>query len=541
MGFREAALFGFVLLLSGVNLCAASLNWSNFSTNETLNPQEQVTESLQLPRSAQTADHQSNRTQHADPVRSPVTYRLKSNQLRKQKPPLVHQNQLEASKLTSEQLEPQVTVQPKELIKLPIPGPDLNPPVKPGSKVQMLVFEQRVPSAASSVAVRCGEGRVIIEVKQDFLGNGQLIHPSDLTLGGCAALDGAHHVLRFQSELHSCGSMMTMTEEALIYSFTLMYAPKPIGNTFILRTSPAEVVIECQYRRRHYVSSSAVRPTWKTFASNMLAEQQLHFSLRLMTEDWQSQRPSNVYFLSDVMHIEAAVLQGHHVPLRVYADSCVATASPDPNSEPRYPFINNHGCLSDAKLTGAKSYFMQRSQEDKLHIQLKAFRFHHDHRNSLYITCHLKATKASVAINSKHKACSFLTEANRWVASGGDNKVCDCCETSCSEQRQKRSLAADADLWWEGTAALGPILLEDDILPQELTELSTLHLKQDSVLRTREVTQAASYSSVVVLCGVGAALALVLLVFMGAVICSRQHKQTGHFVCTWPKTIKNLE
>lgn len=31
------------------------------------------------------------------------------------------------------------------------------------------------------------------------------------------------------------------------------------------------------------MSSNAVRPTWKPFASNMLAEQQLHFSLRLMT------------------------------------------------------------------------------------------------------------------------------------------------------------------------------------------------------------------------------------------------------------------
>lgn len=31
------------------------------------------------------------------------------------------------------------------------------------------------------------------------------------------------------------------------------------------------------------MSSNAVRPTWKPFASSMLAEQQLHFSLRLMT------------------------------------------------------------------------------------------------------------------------------------------------------------------------------------------------------------------------------------------------------------------
>lgn len=43
------------------------------------------------------------------------------------------------------------------------------------------------------------------------------------------------------------------------------------------------------------------------------------------------------------MHIEAAVLRGNHIPLRVYVDSCVATANPDPYSQPRYSLINNHG------------------------------------------------------------------------------------------------------------------------------------------------------------------------------------------------------
>ncbi|XP_039649503.1 zona pellucida sperm-binding protein 3-like [Perca fluviatilis] len=528
MGFREAALFGFVLLLSGGNLCAATQNWSNFSTNETLNPQEQVITSLQLPRSPRTTDHQSNRNEHDNLVHSPLAYQLRNPAVRKQKParPLlehIFQNlqTSEAVELTSEQLEPEVNVQ--KLLKL-VQGPDLNPPVKPESKVLTLVFDQRVPVPANSVAAHCEEGGVTIEVKQYFLGNGQLIRPSDLTLGGCAAQAATPHVVQFQTELQGCGSTMTMTEEAIIYYFSLTYSPTPNGNTFILKTNPVEVVIECPLSKRHDVSSGAVRPTWKLFAFNMLAEQQLRFSLRLMTEDWQSQRPSRVYFPSDVMHIEAALLRGHHVPLRVYVHSCVATEFPDPNSQPRYPFINNHGCFSDAKLTGAKSYFMQRSQEDKLHLQLEAFKFPHNHGNSLYITCHLKAAKVSVPIDSQHKACSFLTEANRWVASGGDNKVCDCCETSC--KRRKRSLGEDAviglspDLQWEGTAALGPILLEG------LTPLSELQTHE--VIREEEV----SYSSMALLCGVGAALALVLLVFMAAIICSRRHKPTGHFVCT---------
>ncbi|XP_040888564.1 zona pellucida sperm-binding protein 3-like [Toxotes jaculatrix] len=548
MGFREAVLLGFLLLFTRGNLCVASQNWFNLSINETLNQiaQEQVTASSQLPRTLQTTDHQSNRTQQSDPARSPASYRLRSYQLRnpavsKQKAaqPLAEWTQTfqnpQRLELTSEQLDQWETVLAQELLKLPFHGPDMNPPVAQEPKV-LVKLEQRVPVPADSVAVRCGESEITIEVKQDFLGNGQLIRPSDLTLGGCAALDTADHILQFQTELQGCGSRMTMTEDALIYSFSLMYSPTAIGKTFILKTNPAEVVIECHYQRRHYVSSNAVRPTWKQFASNMLAEQKLHFSLRLMTDDWQSQRPSSVYFLSDVMHIEAAVLQAHHVPLRVYVDSCVATVNPDPGSQPRYPFINNHGCLTDAKLTGAKSYFMQRSQEDKLHFLLKAFRFHQDHRNSLYITCHLKATTVSATINSQLKACSFLTEANRWVASGGDNKVCSCCETSCTEQRRRRGLAADAglplDLQWEGTAALGPILLEENILLEELTEVSELPSEPVSLLQTHKVIQAASYPSIALLCGVGAALAVVLLGFMGAVIGSRLRKPVGHAVCT---------
>lgn len=43
--------------------------------------------------------------------------------------------------------------------------------------------------------------------------------------------------------------LIQMTEDALIYSFSLVYLPTPIGNTVILKTNPTEVVIECHYQR----------------------------------------------------------------------------------------------------------------------------------------------------------------------------------------------------------------------------------------------------------------------------------------------------
>lgn len=44
-----------------------------------------------------------------------------------------------------------------------------------------------------------------------------------------------------------------------------------------------------------------------------------------------------------MIHIEAAVLRGYHIPLRIYVDSCVTTVAPNPDSQPRYLFIDNHG------------------------------------------------------------------------------------------------------------------------------------------------------------------------------------------------------
>lgn len=40
-------------------------------------------------------------------------------------------------------------------------------------------------------------------------------------------------------------------------------------------------------------------------------------------------------------------------------------------------------CFRDSKLTGDKSFFLQRSQEDKLQFQLKAFRFPQSINNSV--------------------------------------------------------------------------------------------------------------------------------------------------------------
>ncbi|KAK6311065.1 hypothetical protein J4Q44_G00191200 [Coregonus suidteri] len=318
------------------------------------------------------------------------------------------------------------------------------------------VFEWPQPVAANRVAAWCGESVVRVEVKQDLLG--RLIQPERITLGGCAATeeDADAHVLTFESELHGCGSELTMTEDVLIYTFTLVHEPKPLANTSIVKTSAAMVDIECHYLRNHDVSSNALKPTWIPYTSNMVAEELLYFSLRLMTADWQFERPSNHYYLGDVINMEASVMPYHHVPLRVFVDCCVATLAPDVNTVPRYSFIENHGCLVDAKLTGSSSQFLSRSKDDKIQFQLESFRFQpRNDSQQLYITCHLKATAASSPIDAENKACSFT---DGWKAAGGDDQVCGCCDSSCAVSKAN-DLDSDSDFQWEGDATLGPVIV----------------------------------------------------------------------------------
>ncbi|KAL6460897.1 hypothetical protein MHYP_G00308670 [Metynnis hypsauchen] len=275
-------------------------------------------------------------------------------------------------------------------------------------------FEPRQPVSAVSVAAECGENSVYVEVKKDLFGTGELINPSALSLGGCAAIgeDSAAQVLIFEAELQLCNSVLRTTADELVYSFVLQYANEPLGGKPIVRTSGATV------------------------------------------DDWRHERPSNQYFLGDLINIEASVMQYNHVPLRIFVDSCVATATPDANAAPRYSFIDHYGCLVDAKLTGSTSHFLPRVQADKLQFQLETFVFQQQRSELIYLTCFLKATPASAPTDGMHKACSFT--ANRWMTADDDDRVCGCCDASCG-LRDEGHESPGAGLKWGGNVSVGPV------------------------------------------------------------------------------------
>ncbi|MGH0180852.1 UNVERIFIED_CONTAM: hypothetical protein FKN15_004769 [Acipenser sinensis] len=314
-----------------------------------------------------------------------------------------------------------------------------------------------------------------------------------------------------------------MVQDTLVYSFTLSYSPTPGSNLPIVRTNAAQVGIECRYLRLHNVSSNALKPTWVPFTSTKLAEAALDFSLRLMTDDWLTQRTSNIYSLGDVVNIEASVDGTNHMSLRLFVDNCVATMVPDKNASPRYVFIDNGGCLVDAKVSGSGSRFMSpRVQNTKLQMRLDAFRFYSDARSSIYITCHLKVASASQNVDSVNKACSFTAGSSRWSSVDGSDQVCSCCNTgSCAAgnpYRKRRGAAGNMALEWEGDACVGPLIVLETLYDLDAQSLG---------LKAEDSKSQGFPVEVLVLAGVVSAVALGCIAALAAVLYRRSGKPTA--------------
>ncbi|XP_066578679.1 zona pellucida sperm-binding protein 3 [Amia ocellicauda] len=308
-------------------------------------------------------------------------------------------------------------------------------------------------SVTRALSAQCGRRTVEVAVHRDLFGTGRLIQASDVQMGGCtvARQEASARVLVFESALKGCGSRVTVTSESVVYSFSLVYHPAALPGFPIVRTSPFSVGIECHY------PSDPLKPTWAPFTSTHSVEDLLDFSLQLMTDDWSSQRPSEVYFLGDVLNLEASVHGASRVPLRLFVDSCVATLEPDQTSLPSYTLVENKGCLVDAKVTGSHSRFLDRLQDDTLQMQLDAFKFHVGSRSKIYITCHLRVTDTFQRVSVVDKACSFLD--NRWSSVDGLDQVCVCCDGGrCGRIRRSEPHYGRA-----GDVTVGPLAVLDPV------------------------------------------------------------------------------
>ncbi|XP_041274317.1 zona pellucida sperm-binding protein 3 [Onychostruthus taczanowskii] len=324
------------------------------------------------------------------------------------------------------------------------------------------------------VEVQCQEAQLVVTVHRDLFGTGRLVSAAELSLGPAACkhsrLDPSQKTVTFSAGLHECGSTVQVTPDSLIYRTLLSYDPSPGSNPAIVRSDPAVIPIECHYPRRDNVSSGSIRPTWAPFNSALASQEKLLFSLRLMNEDWSSERDLSAFRLGDVLNIQAEVGAHSHVPLRLFVDSCVATLGPGAGSEPHYAIIDFNGCLVDGRSDATSSAFVTpRPRQDVLRFQIDAFRFAGDSRSLIYITCHLKVTPAEQSPDALNKACSFSKARNTWAPVEGTRDICSCCERGNCGQRGPRPVEPwnghryrrhDGDgATSEADVVIGPVLL----------------------------------------------------------------------------------
>ncbi|XP_039602980.1 zona pellucida sperm-binding protein 3-like [Polypterus senegalus] len=385
--------------------------------------------------------------------------------------------------------------------------------------IQSEGWAQQRAGSPQSVSAQCTETEVIVSISSDLFGIRHPVQPSDLTLGGCGVTSqvSAPPTFVIEASLQECGNNVTMLPDEIVYNFTLEYNPSLIPGIPIMRTNPAEVQIECHYPRNHNVSSNALNPTWVPYTSTISAEDILGFSLDIMNRDWSGPSSSNTFYLGDFINLQASVDNTNHVPLRIFVDNCVASPASD-GSAPTYTFIGNHGCFIDRELTNSSSQFITpRVNDSILQFELDAFRFYGVATSSIFITCSLKVTLATLIINSLNKACSYIPGVSQWTSVDGSDLACSCCDTNClaglperkraekHKQRPRRSALSIHDKW-EKTLVVGPLFLEGKPRPV----MSGQHAANEE-----QPYEISTGSSILVLGSVVGLLALAGSVFLG--------------------------
>ncbi|NXX39356.1 ZP3 protein, partial [Tricholaema leucomelas] len=90
------------------------------------------------------------------------------------------------------------------------------------------------------------------------------------------------------------------------------------------------------------VSSRAIQPSWISFGSTAARRRGLRFALDVYDSSWSSRllQPPR-YSLGELINLEASVGTNRQLPLRVFADECVA--SPSAAERLRYEVITDDG------------------------------------------------------------------------------------------------------------------------------------------------------------------------------------------------------
>ncbi|KAM9790563.1 zona pellucida sperm-binding protein 3-like [Syngnathus typhle] len=259
-------------------------------------------------------------------------------------------------------------------------------------------------------------------------------------LGTCAPVSASAREATFRVDYTDCNFRTMVTGDKVVHTNDLIYLAPDSGEQTL--THP----VICVFDRPKEWAPTSYDPVFSTYGQSGLV-----FHMGLMNEDFTGPAAATRFALGSFIPMVARVEEKMHQPLLLLIEECIATTTPERQSDYYYNIIGNKGCLLDSKMS--QSRYEQRLISSEVRLSLQAFRFAVE--EEVFIHCKLVAWDPS-GIGQTKKACNFV-KGHGWelVDNLAHSKLCDCCETSC-KSRWSRSVASGKHGMVQN-AVLGPV------------------------------------------------------------------------------------
>ncbi|KAM3623998.1 uncharacterized protein V6R79_017884 [Siganus canaliculatus] len=195
------------------------------------------------------------------------------------------------------------------------------------------------------VEILCHVDRLYVRIRRDvFNSRGAFKH---LRVGTCPVNEGSNEFYYFLYLLtDDCGFQKELKENDWYVSVVLHYDPPGP----VLREISFQIPLQCKYPRFFHSFKVGFYPSLQ--GGTILKALRPKVTFTLNSQNALGNRIT-VFFLGQRIFFEARQTDSTAGPtdVRLYINKSFITASPDPNSSPKYVVIDNYGCMYDGMET----------------------------------------------------------------------------------------------------------------------------------------------------------------------------------------------